>query len=110
LDIGGKGIRDLVWTGQEYFVLGGNAGEGGRTRLYRWPGPGAEPTAVKAPGLKDLNAEGVVAFGTPQAPRILVLSDDGNRKGNDASDAMMWVDPTPDTSAEEPDTASTPRR
>lgn len=115
LELGGKGIRDLVWTGKEYFVLGGNAGEGGRTRLYRWSGPGAEPTAVKAPGLKDLNAEGLVAFGPPQAPRILALSDDGNRKGNDAPDPlkrsfrMMWVDPVPETSAGESDLAPTPK-
>lgn len=116
LDLGGKGIRDLVWTGQEYFVLGGNSGEGGRTRLYRWTGPGAEPTPVKAPGIKDLNAEGLVAFGTPQSPRILVLSDDGNRKGNDALDTlkrtfrMLWVDPASDNSPEEPDAAPTPGR
>ncbi|MBL9175112.1 MAG: DUF3616 domain-containing protein [Verrucomicrobiales bacterium] len=115
LDLGGKGVRDLVWTGQEYFVLGGNAGDGGRTRLYRWAGTGAQPAAVKVPGLKDLNAEGVVAFGTPQAPRILVLSDDGSRKVNDAPDTtkrtfrMMWVDPVPDASPEEPGSASSPR-
>ena len=115
LELGGKGIRDLVWTGKEYFVLGGNAGEGGRTRLYRWPGPGTEPTAVKAPGLKELNAEGLVAFGTPQAPRILVLSDDGNRKGNDAPDPlkrsfrMMWVDPVSETSGGESGAPPTPK-
>lgn len=104
VDLGGKGIRDIVWTGREYFILGGNAIEGGRTRLFRWSGQGAVATQVKAPGLKDLNPEGLVFFGTTENPRLLVLSDDGNRKGNDARDIlsrsfrMMWVDPVRDAS------------
>lgn len=101
LDLGGAGVRDMVWTGREYFILGGNSGDGGKTRLFRWAGPGAEPVLLKVPGLKDLNPEALVAFGTPEKPRLLILSDDGNRKSNDTrnpaqrSFRMLWVDPVP---------------
>jgi len=99
LDLEGKGIRDLTWTGREYFILGGNAADGGKTRLYRWRGPGSEPEVLKVPGLKDLNAEGLAAFGTPERPELLVVSDDGNRSDNerrlpaDRTFRMLWVTP-----------------
>lgn len=99
LDLEGKGIRDMAWTGREYFILAGNAGDGGKSRLFRWKGPGSEPEAVKAPGLKDLNAEGLAVFGTPEQPRLLVVSDDGNRADNerrapaDRTFRMLWVTP-----------------
>lgn len=99
LDLEGKGIRDITWTGREYFLLGGNAADGGKTRLFRWPGPGSQPEPVKAPGLKDLNAEGLAVFGTPEQPRLLVVSDDGNRSDNeqrppaDRTFRMLWVTP-----------------
>ncbi|MBN8248998.1 MAG: DUF3616 domain-containing protein [Verrucomicrobia bacterium] len=99
LDLEGKGIRDITWTGREYFLLGGNAADGGRTRLFRWQGPGSQPEPVKAPGLKDLNAEGLAVFGTPEQPRLLVVSDDGNRSDNEQQPPaertfrMLWVTP-----------------
>ena len=95
-----KGVRDLVWTGRDYFVLGGNAGDGGKTRLFRWAGPGSEAMAVKVPGLKELNPEALVMFGTPEKPRVLILSDDGNRTSNETRDPtqrtfrMLWVEPS----------------
>ncbi|MCW5557948.1 MAG: DUF3616 domain-containing protein, partial [Verrucomicrobiae bacterium] len=99
LDLGGKGIRDMAWTGREYFLLGGNAADGGKTRLFRWKGLGAEPETVKVSGLKDLNAEGLAVFGTPEQPRLLIVSDDGNRSDNerrapaDRTFRMLWVTP-----------------
>ncbi|MBX3731526.1 MAG: DUF3616 domain-containing protein [Verrucomicrobiae bacterium] len=102
LDLGGQGIRDAVWSGRRYYLLGGSPGEGGRTQLYRWAGPGVAPEVLKSPGLKNLNAEGMVIFGTPARPRLLVLSDDGNRRVNAGKEAqdrtfrMLWVDLPPE--------------
>lgn len=97
VDLGGKGIRDLVWTGREYFILAGSPDDGGRTKLMRWGGAGQAAVPIKVPGLKDLNPEALVVFGTPEKPRLLILSDDGNRKSNETRDLsrrtfrMVWV-------------------
>lgn len=83
LDLGGRGIRDLVWTGRDYFVIGGAAGGGGKSQLYRWAGDASAPLPVGKAFPKSLNPEAVVVFGSPESPRLLVLSDDGGRTANE---------------------------
>jgi hypothetical protein len=99
LDLGGRGIRDIAWTGREYFLIGGSPGNGGKSRLFRWKGPGHSPRELKVSLLKDLNPEGIVVFGTPEKPRLLILSDDGNHDQNQTPNIakrtfrMLWVRP-----------------
>jgi hypothetical protein len=99
LDLGGRGIRDMVWTGREYFVIGGAAGGGGKSQLYRWSGDASAPVPVGKAFPKSLNPEAVVVFGSPESPRLLVLSDDGGRSANETWNysrrtfRAMWVVP-----------------
>ncbi len=99
LDLGGRGIRDIAWTGREYFLIAGSPGYGGKSRLYRWKGPGHAPRELKVSLLKELNPEGIVVFGTPEKPRLLILSDDGNHELNQTQNIskrtfrMLWVRP-----------------
>lgn len=99
LDFGGRGIRDLVWTGREYFVIGGSSGDGGKSHVYRWDGHSAAAERLKVPDLQSMNPEALILFGTPEKPRLLVLSDDGGRPWNETSDMRLrhfralWVNP-----------------
>ena len=79
LDLDGSGVRDLAWSGREFFVVAGNPSKGGKSRLYRWAGPGSDPVRVPDTGFKHFNPEALAVYGTPGAPWLLVLSDDGNR-------------------------------
>lgn len=96
LDLDGRGVRDLAWSGREFFVVAGNPSKGGKSRLYRWAGPGSDPVRVPDTGFKHFNPEALAVYGTPEAPRLLVLSDDGNRveqAGGAARFRSFWVTP-----------------
>ena len=96
LDLDGRGVRDLAWSGREYFLVAGNPSKGGKSRLYRWAGPGSDPVRVPDTGFKHFNPEGLAIYGTPEAPRLLVVSDDGNRVeriGGAARFRSFWVTP-----------------
>jgi hypothetical protein len=82
LDLGGRGIRDLVRVDNDLYILAGSPDGGGKTHLYRWSGKGMEPGRVETPKLKGLNPEALVLLGEGQDRRLLVLSDDGNLASN----------------------------
>ena len=101
LDLGGRGLRDMAWTGSEWIlVAGASGGEQKGTRLFRWNGEGSSPTALDVPGLKNIHIEAVAI--PPERPvrRLLLCSDDSNRKsGETSSFRSFWIDlppaPTP---------------
>ena len=99
LDLDGLGIRDIAWSGREYFLIAGRSGGGGASRLYRWAGGAAVPERIEHPGLKNLNPEGIAVFGSPEKPRLLLVSDDGNQAGNEHKPPAqrtfrtVWVKP-----------------
>lgn len=83
LDLEGRGVRDLLWTGREFIIVAGSAQGGGKSRLYRWAGGTAVPQRLEITWPKSFNPEAVVLFDSGGKERLLVLSDDGNRKRND---------------------------
>jgi hypothetical protein len=101
LDLGGRGLRDMAWTGSEWIlVAGASGGEQKGTRLFRWNGEGSSPNALDVPGLKNIHIEAVAI--PPERPvrRLLLCSDDSNRKsGETSSFRSFWIDlppaPTP---------------
>lgn len=99
LDLDGLGIRDIVFTGLEYFIVAGGTGHGGTSHLYRWAGGTAVPERVEKAGIRHLNPEGIANFGTAERPRLLIVSDDGNQLTNRKSAPglrtfrSVWVDP-----------------
>ncbi len=83
LDLGGRGIRDMTWTGEEWFVIGGGVQGAGKPRLFRWKAGDATPEAVKDTGFKHFHPE-ALAWREPRPTgrgELLVLSDDGGQKG-----------------------------
>lgn len=99
LDLGGLAIRDLAWSGREYFLIAGNTGRGGSSQLWRWAGGAAAPERIGHAKFHHLNPEGIAIFGTPEKPRLLIVSDDGNH--NDSAFHLfsaptfrsVWVKP-----------------
>jgi hypothetical protein len=78
LDLDGLGVRSLSWWRGAYLIAAGPASDGGRSRLYRWPGVGRAPRLVAESILEGANPE---AFFTAEGnDEILVLSDDGGRE------------------------------
>ncbi len=77
LDLNGLGIRGLsAWRG-DYWIIAGTAGIGHNSRLYRWAGGAAAPSAMALGLPADFNPEG---FFTPEERgEFMLLSDDGSR-------------------------------
>jgi len=85
LDLGGNGIRGMSWFPclDGYLVIGGPiAREPVQFQLWFWSGhPGAPARRVTVPGLPGLErAEGICPAVIDGRQRIVVVSDDGNRK------------------------------
>lgn len=94
LDLDGLGVRDMAWTGREWFIIAGRAGSGGNARLYHWAGGNQAPVRVEKPGFRKFNPEAIGVVGTSDSFRLLVLSDDGNAdKGKGRQFRSFWVDP-----------------
>lgn len=76
LDLGGRGVRGILWWRDRYLVIGGAAGEGGGSAQYRWAG-GAAPARQIAIDVSGYNPEGF--FGPADRDEVLLVSDDGSR-------------------------------
>lgn len=86
LDLGGLGLRDIVWWQGKYLILAGHykshlSDESGQpdpavpaTQLYRWCGDAEEKPVKLEVDLDDLNPEALIVF---PDDRVLILSDDG---------------------------------
>jgi Protein of unknown function (DUF3616) len=109
LDLGGLGLRDMVWWRGKYLFLAGHykshlSDKDGEvdpavpaSRLYRWSGdPEEDPVWLKDLDLGTLNPEALIVF---PDERVLILSDDGsalNGSGVPQKDAFK-DDPTHST-------------
>lgn len=85
LDLGGLGVRDLVWSGKEHFLIGGGVKGAAKAKLFRWTGGSAAPEEVKGTGFKHFNPEALTVTGSGQDIELLVLSDDGNHQEKKAT-------------------------
>lgn len=88
LDLGGLGVRDIVWSGREYFIIGGGVKGGAKAKLFRWSGGTGVPEEIKGTGFKHFNPEALTMVGTAGKPELLVLSDDGNQQKKNAEPAF----------------------
>jgi hypothetical protein len=77
LGLGGRGIRDFVLVGTNYFILAGPTNGGGSFRLYTWPGGDAPAKHIKSVSFAGLHPEAITPLLPGDATRLLVLSDDG---------------------------------
>jgi hypothetical protein len=75
LDLGGRGVRDMIAFQGGYLLIAGPVADGGPFDLYRWSGrDGDSPRKVNA-DLGGLSPEGLVPLNSRS---VLVLSDDGS--------------------------------
>ena len=99
LDLGGRGLRDMAWTGSEWIlVAGATGGDQKGTRLFRWNGEGSSLVALDLPGLKNVNIEAVAVPPGQPVHRLFLCSDDSNRNSvGSPSFRSFWIDlpPTP---------------
>lgn len=79
-DLGGLGIRDLLWADGVWLILAGSHKGGGPSRLYRC-GAGGLPALIGTLALNDENPEGLLRCPPdhPASRELLLLSDDGTR-------------------------------
>ncbi|MCI0506299.1 MAG: hypothetical protein L0Z73_09350, partial [Gammaproteobacteria bacterium] len=85
LDLGGNGIRALSWIpalGGHLVVSGPAARAKVQFQLWFWSGKSSDtPQRVKVAGLQGFkHAEGVCPAVIDGQPRIVIVSDDGDRK------------------------------
>lgn len=76
VDLGGKGIRDMVRIGATYYILAGEYDGGRKRELYQWTGGAIQEIKIKSEA--KINLEALLPL--PQGNEFLVLSDDGGRK------------------------------
>ncbi|HWH84212.1 MAG TPA: DUF3616 domain-containing protein [Burkholderiaceae bacterium] len=97
LDLGGHGIRGMSYVPVlgAYLVISGPASrEPADFALWRWSGvPGAAAQRMTVDGLRGFaKAEGVSAAVIDGAERIVIVSDDGNRRTGSAAGYLL-IDP-----------------
>ncbi len=97
LDLGGHGIRGLSYVPAlgAYLVIGGpTSRKPANFDLWRWSGePGARAQRLAVPGLRGFEkAEGVCPAVIGGIERIVIVSDDGNRKDRHAAGYLL-LDP-----------------
>ncbi|MGI9384738.1 MAG: DUF3616 domain-containing protein, partial [Methyloligellaceae bacterium] len=85
LDLGDRGVRDIVRHGSSYVILAGRVSRKKDFALFRWDGQSA-PERIRTKALDGLNPEALV----PLKDDWLVLSDDGKeaRKGEEICDKL----------------------
>jgi hypothetical protein len=80
LSLAGRGIREITWSGSDYLIVAGSFDGKGKSRIYRWAGPGTEAQRLREAARPDLNPEGLVVFPGSDGTDFFLLSDDGSRK------------------------------
>lgn len=108
LDLGGRGLRDMAWTGSEWIlVAGATGGDQKGTRIFRWSGAGHLPGALDLPGLKNLHVEAVAVPPGRPVRRLLLCTDDSHRDARGTpSFRSYWIDLPAPVGGERPEAAS----
>jgi len=79
LNLGGLGIRDMVFYGGTYLIIAGSYKADGRFELYRWSGGENKPKRIKVNHFNRYNPEALIVYPDRGLSEIQVLSDDGTR-------------------------------
>jgi hypothetical protein len=92
VDLGGLGIRDIVFAGGKFVLAAGSYNGGNEAALFEWEGPGTKPERWPGLDLKGWNPEAILPVSGAGTSDFHLFSDDGSRKvaGKDCKD---WEDP-----------------
>lgn len=90
IDLGGRGFRDLVWTGDRWLAIAGPVGKGDDFRLFSIDRTLEATPFGQATWTENLRPEAIVRWGTGW----MLLSDDGKveRPDDEASDGLRTCD------------------
>jgi hypothetical protein len=81
LDLGGRGVRSMAFTGGRYLIIAGSYDAKGHSHLYEWSGDAKEaPRKVPDTHFKGVNPEALLVYPDTPANEFQILSDDGTRK------------------------------
>ncbi len=94
LDLGGLGIRDMVFRNGSYILVAGSHEGTREPALFSWAGPGSKPRLLAHQALGKLNPEGIFFYPNQKDNEFQLLSDDSGRKingvkGKDLKDASL---------------------
>ena len=84
LDLGGMGIRDMVFWEGEYIIIAGPPDGKGQSRLYRWAGDDNGPMLLKHVSFQGFNPEAVIVYPDKGLRQVQLLSDDGKDAQNNS--------------------------
>jgi hypothetical protein len=76
LDLGGRGIRDIVRWGNRYVIVAGAHDGRENSKLFEWAGGSAAPREVTSVTFKNFNPEAIIVYPEITKP-FQLLSDDG---------------------------------
>jgi len=78
LNLGGRGIRDIVRWQNRYVILAGAHDGASNSRMFEWEGGSAQPRELGENKFNNFNPEAVIVY--PEAAKPLqLLSDDGTQ-------------------------------
>jgi hypothetical protein len=79
LDLGGLGVRDMVFYQGTYMIIGGAYHGGGPFHLFRWTGEGARPEPLDTDEFGSFHPEAIIIYPESGLREFQLLSDDGMR-------------------------------
>ncbi|MGC8990723.1 MAG: DUF3616 domain-containing protein, partial [Verrucomicrobiia bacterium] len=80
VDLGGLGIRDMVWTDAGCLIIGGPTGGKPQGKVFLWNGVSTTARQVARVKGQNFNPEAFVLFDSRDTRKALLLSDDGTRR------------------------------
>ena len=76
LDLGGRGIREIVRWRDRYVIVGGAYDGNEKSKLFEWTGGSAQPRELTSVTFTNFNPEAIIVYPDTTKP-FQVLSDDG---------------------------------
>jgi len=76
LDLGGRGIRDIVRWRNRYIIIAGAHDGSENSKLFEWSGDSAPPRELTSVTFKNFNPEAIIVYPDNVKP-FQLLSDDG---------------------------------
>ena len=78
LNLGGRGIRDIVRWQNRYIILAGAHDDTTNSRMFEWEGGSAQPREIADVKFNNFNPEAVIVYPDTAKP-LQLLSDDGTQ-------------------------------
>jgi hypothetical protein len=78
LDLGGSGVRDMLFAHDTFYILGGGSGVGGQSKLFSWDGKSPNPLELGTLHPHGGNPEALLDI-PGRKHQLWILTDEGSR-------------------------------